>query len=321
MERKSIGIDVSKDKLDTYSTKSKEWGIYENQTKGINKLIKYIKQEAVEIVVLEATGCYARQAIRSLDEAGIKLLIVNPRQLRNFARGLGKLAKTDKLDAQVIALYGEKSDDQPSKIPSKDEEGLKDLCSRRQQLAGMLTQEQNRLKQAPKELKNNIKATIRFLQEQIKSLAKMIEQKINSKEEFAIKASKLTAIKGIGPVVASTLISSLPELGQLNKRQIVALVGLAPFNRDSGKSKGQKSIFGGRTIVRNALYMATLSIVRYDQRFKEKYQFLVSSGKKKKVALIACARKLLISLNSMIRDKTDWNYFLPTSAPLIQSNT
>lgn len=306
MKRESIGIDVSKSLLDAYSGRSEKWEQFINDSDGIKKLLKWIKSEGADIVCLEATGAYSRRLVRMLEEKGISFLVVNPKRLRDFARGLGKLAKTDKLDAQVIAFYGEKSDDEPTTLRSKEEEELKDLCTRRQQVSAMIVQEQNRLKVAEKNTAPSIRETIKFLNSQLQKLAKLIEEKLKASTSLSERASLLCSVKGIGPVTCAILVSCLPELGKIGKRQVASLCGLAPFNHDSGTFRGQQRIFGGRTTVRSALYMATLTAVRFNPVFREAYQRLLAAGKKKKVALIACARKLVIVLNAIVRDGIAW---------------
>jgi transposase len=217
------------------------------------------------------------------------------------------LAKSDKIDARVIAIYGEKSDEQPKAPPTKDEQDLKELCTRRQQLVEMITQERNRLMQAVVILRPSIRAILNSLQAQLERINEQIAGKLQGCESFAFKAEQLQAVKGIGPVATGVLLSFLPELGKLNKRQIAALAGLAPIVHESGKFKGQRTIYGGRAAVRSALYMCTLSVIRYHEPFKQMYRRLLAAGKKKKVALVACARKLLISLNAMIRDGSSWH--------------
>lgn len=306
MKRESIGIDVSKDVLDAYSAKSEKHEQFSNDIVGVKKLLKWIKSEEAQIVCLEATGSYSRKLVRALEASAVSFLVVNPKRLRDFARGLGKLAKTDKLDARVIAIYGEKSDDEPTTLRSKEEEELKDLCTRRQQVSAMIVQEQNRLKVAEKNTAPSIRETIRFLNSQLHKLAKLIEAKLKESTSLSERATLLRSVKGVGPVTCAILVSCLPELGKLGKRQVASLCGLAPFNHDSGTFRGQQSIFGGRTAVRSALYMATLSTTRFNPVFREAYQRLLAAGKKKKVALIACARKLIIVLNAMLRDQNPW---------------
>ena len=316
MRRESIGIDVSKSLLDCYSTRSASWRQFENCGAGIKKLLTWVESESAEIVCLEATGAYSRKLLRVLQEAGISFLVVNPKRLRDFARGLGKLAKTDKLDAQVIAFYGEKSDAKPSELRSVEEEELKDLCTRRQQISLMIVQEQNRLKAAPKQTASSIRETIKFLNAQLRKLGMLIEEKLKETASLTERVSLLRSVKGIGPVTSAILVSCLPELGKLNKRQIASLCGLAPFNHESGTLRGQRTIFGGRTVVRSALYMATLTAVRFNPVFREVYQRLLTAGKKKKVALTACARKMVIVLNAIIRDGIPFRAVYAASAAL-----
>lgn len=313
MKRESIGVDVSKSLLDVYSTKSESWEQFSNDVVGIQKLLKWVAKEEVDVVCLEATGAYSRKVLRSLSANKIDFIIVNPKRLRDFARGLGKLAKTDKLDARVIAFYGEKSDDAPSSLPSVEEDELKQLCTRRQQVAEMIVQEKNRLKVAEKHVVSSIRETVKFLNLQLQKLSKQIEEKLEETKSLSHRSSLLRSVKGIGPVTCAILVSCLPELGKLGKRQVASLCGLAPFNHDSGTFHGQQRIFGGRTVVRSALYMATLTAARYNPVFRQTYQRLLAAGKKKKVALVACARKLVITLNAIVRNNEQFRELDPVA--------
>lgn len=307
MGRKTIGIDVSKATLDYYFEGAS--GSTSNDAKGHQKLISLCTKKAVDFVTLEATGCYGRSLIRALDEVGIRVLVANPRHVRSLAVGLGKLGKTDKMDAKVITLYGEKSDIEPRSVPTKEEQHLKELSARRQQIVEDITREKNRREGASGDILKNLEKSIAFLKLQLSELDQLIEKEIKENQVFSEKLTKLAAIKGVGPVCIAILLSCLPELGKISTRQVTALCGLAPYNKDSGTIIKVRAIRGGRTPVRNALYMCTLSIIRYDQRFKDYYQGLVAKGKIKKVALIATARKLIISLNAMFKNNQDWiNY-------------
>lgn len=305
--RTSIGIDVSKDNLDVYNGTTKKTYQVGNLKSGINKIIKDAKRTRIDVVVYESTGAYGRLLGQELQVAGIEVIVVNPKRARDFARGLGLLAKTDKIDAKMLATYGEKSDAEVTKLPTKEEQMLMELCTRRQQLVKALVQEQNRIKVASSMIQVLIQKSLQTLAEQIEEIEDLIIKHIEKYQNLKKKWELLTSAKGVGLVVASILISYLPELGRLSKRQIASLCGVAPFNCDSGKFRGSRSIYGGRSIVRCGLYIATLSAIRWDPKFISYYQGLLKRGKAKKVAIVACMRKLIISLNAMLHNGTKWD--------------
>jgi len=305
---KSIGIDPSKAKLDVYVTTSKENRSFENTGKGINKLVKFIMSHSPDIVTIETTSKYHRKAARMISEAGVAILLAQPKRVRDFARGLGILAKTDPIDARCIALYGQKSDLKPSTLPTPEEELLRDIVARRQQLVKSVSAEKNRLSSTVKELQSSCKRNIKFLELEIGKINKLISKQLGLCKGAKKRLKIIVSAKGVGEIVAATLIAYLPELGSLTKREIASLCGLAPFNHDSGKFSGKRSIYGGRTIVRSALYMAALSASRFDPIIKEFYQRLLNKGKAKKVALTAVMRKLIVKLNAMVRDQATCAY-------------
>jgi transposase len=304
--RKSIGIDVSKEVLDCCDAKSGECFQEKHTPAGMARLIKRLRKVKPEIVVLEATGSLHRTLSEVLHKAGFAVLIANPKRIRDFAKGLGILAKTDPLDARAIALYGERSDAPPSQFLSPEERLLKDLCTRREQLVDMIRSEKNRMSSAPELVKGDIREVLQMLTTRCKQLEIRIKEHLGKCEVLSEKAALLLSAKGVGSVVAATLLSNLPELGTLGKRQVASLCGVAPFNHDSGKRSGRRSIYGGRTVVRSALYMAVLSAVRFDPQLKRTYQRLLAKNKCKKVAMVACMRKLAITLNAIIRDGKPW---------------
>lgn len=275
---------------------------FDNDDAGREQLVAYLQPLAVQLIVLEATGGYELAATASLTAAGLPARVVNPTHVRNFARSVGQLAKTDKLDARVIARYAQavKPDLRPLAGPQAQE--LKALVTRRQQLLGIISQERNRLRLSSAMVATSVRASIDFHKKQLEELDKDLDRFIRQSPIWAEKDDLLQENKGVGRVVSATLLAELPELGQVGRRQISALVGVAPFNRDSGKLRGQRCIWGGRAHVRAVLYMAAIVASRTNPVIAAFYQRLLAGGKKKKVALVACMRKLLVMLNAMVRD-------------------
>jgi len=263
------------------------------------------------LVVLEATGGYQAAVVAALAVAGVPVAVVNPRQARDFAKATGRLAKTDSIDALMLARFGEAVRPEPRPLKSEELSELDALSRRREQLLGMLVMEKNRLKMAAKSVVPSIRKHIRWLEEQLNDVDTELQTRIRNSELWRTKDDLLRSVKGVGPVLSTTLLCSLPELGSLNRKQIAALVGVAPLNRDSGSFRGRRTIWGGRARVRSALYMATLVAVRFNPPLKAFYQRLVDRGKPKKLALTAAMRKLLTILNAMIRDSRG---FLPELA-------
>jgi transposase len=239
--------------------------------------------------------------------ADIQVAVVNPRQARDFGKALGFLAKTDRIDAGILAHFGEAVRPEPRQLPSEEAANLAALVARRRQLTEMLTMEQNRLGSAPAALRKDIREHITWLQKRLKDSDKDIHKLLRSSPLWREKDQLLQGVPGVGPVLSATLLAMLPELGKLNRKEIAALVGVAPLNRDSGKMKGKRATWGGRSSVRDVLYMATMSAVRYNPTLKDFYERLLKAGKLKKVALVACMRKLLVILNAMLRDNAPWS--------------
>lgn len=302
-----VGIDVSKDRLDSALWPQSESWAHVNDEAGCEELIKRLKAVKAARIVLEASGGYEALVAARLAQAGLPVVVVNPRQVRDFAKALGILAKTDCLDAQVIARFGH--DIRPEIRPFKDEESqfLEALITRRRQIVAMLTAEKNRLGLCHKRIKSRIQKHIDWLSKQLKDSESEIDSFIKKTPVWREKQDILTSAKGIGSTTSAALLADLPELGKLNREKVAALVGVCPFNRDSGKMKGKRCIFGGRANVRSALYMATLSAVRFNPPIRDFHTRLINAGKPKKVALVACMRKLLVILNTMIRTNTKWN--------------
>ena len=311
-EYTSVGIDVSKEVLDVCilrSSVSKGRGRnyrVPNTQFGFDKLIDDLVALPSVLVVLEASGGYERAIVRALQTADIPVSVTNPRVIRDFAKSMSILAKTDRLDAWVLGEFGRRMSPDPSDIVTLEAEDIDALRTRRKQLLDILTAETNRLELAAPIVKDAVKEHVQWLKNKVHEIDLKIQEKIEDCPEIKQVSNVLRSVPGIGPVAATALIGSLPELGHLGRRQITALVGLAPLARDSGQMKGTRSIWGGRADVRSALYMSVLTAVRYSQTFKDYYQSLLSNGKKKKVALIACARKLLVVLNAMVKNNTMW---------------
>jgi transposase len=304
-----VGIDVSKAMLDVAAyPEGSAWQVpYDEQ--GVAELVKRLAALTPTLVVMEATGGLERRLERVLVDAGLRLAVVNPRQVRSFAKALGRLAKTDSLDALVIARYAQSVRPEPRIVRDKRTRELEGLLNRHRQLTDMITAERNRLKSAGEGVKDSIETVIAFLERCLKDIDKDMNTAIKDLPEWREKSKLIQSVPGAGPVLACTLLSLLPELGSLNRREIAALVGVAPFNCDSGKFKGHRRIWGGRSRVRSALYMAAHSASMYNPIIKSFYERLMAAGKERKVAITACMRKLLTMLNTMIRNRTPWRPF------------
>jgi transposase len=302
-----VGVDVSKANLDIATNSEKGIRRLSNSTAGIKKAVEYLRGITPVLVVFEATGGLELSLWQALAEAGIAAAPVNPRLIRNFAKAKGILAKTDAIDAQVIAQYGQAMHPQSQAFPDTQE--LKEMVSRRNQIIEMLTAEKNRLKAARRaKIQQDIKANIEWLKSRLEGVDRDLEQTIKSIPEWRQKYELLESTPGIGNTTAISLVAGLAELGKLNRHQIAALAGVAPFNRDSGTMRGKRMVWGGRPRVRSALYMATLVATRWNPVIKSFYQRLCAAGKAKKVAITACMRKLLLILNSMLKNNKPWSY-------------
>jgi transposase len=301
-----VGVDVSKDSLDVAIGAEKDIITFANDQKGVNALVKKLSRIDAELTVFESTGGYELLATSSLAEAGLPVVIVNPRQVRDFAKATGILAKTDAIDARVIAHFAQavKPDVRPLKDRATSE--LTALVTRRRQIVEMIVAERNRLKLANKRNIKDIKDHIRWLQKRLDKIETDIGKTIQNSQIWRCKDNILRSVPGIGPITSASLICDLPELGVLSPKKIAMLAGLAPLNCDSGKFKGRRRIWGGRASVRSGLYMATLAATRCNPAIKGFYQRLTAAGKCHKVAITACMRKLLIIVNAMLRDQTLW---------------
>ena len=304
-----VGIDVSKAVLDIAVAPTGDAWSVPNSTEGIGQLVGRLREVSPKLIVLEASGGLERRAIAALAGAGLPVVAVNPRQVRDFAKATGRLAKTDAIDAAVLALFADRI--RPEVRPLRDEQTqeLEALVIRRRQVVDMITAEKNRLAAAPpsKRVRTAIGRTIKWLQKQLEEIDSDLDGAVRGSPAWREKDDFLRSAKGVGKVLSRTLLSMLPELGTLGKKQISALVGVAPLNRDSGTQRGRRSIWGGRAHVRAVLYMSALAAVRFNPVIRAFHQRLVAAGKIPKVALVACMRKLLTILNAMIRNRTRWS--------------
>lgn len=310
-----IGVDVSKAKLDFACGDDKHMGaishsgsIENTEEQIVNQFLELIENPKSTIVVMEATGGYEERLVSLLHQHKIALAVVNPRRVRDFADGIGRDAKTDPIDARVIAFYGQVVKPEAQAAKSEEDQKLRALVERRKQLLGLINQENNRLQQTTdQEIRGYIKESLETLQKQVKLIDQRLAKCVQADTANARKVEILDSVKGLGPVAISTILAELPELGELNRGQIAKLVGVAPMNCDSGKKAGQRRTFGGRSYVRRVLYMATLVATRFNPRIKDFYQRLLADGKPKKVALTAAMRKLLTILNTLIKNDELWN--------------
>jgi transposase len=309
-----VGIDVCKAQLDVAIRPTAASLAVTNDKAGIKMLVKRLEKIRPTLVVLESTGGLERAVMVALMGAEIPVAMVNPRQVRDFAKSTGELAKTDRIDAAILAHYAEVLRPEPRALPDQLTLELRALTTRRRQLIEMIGAEKNRLSTASKAVTKRIDAHIRWLEQELDRADQDLDRSIAQSPIWQQNEELLRTTPSIGPVTSRTLLAELPELGGLNRKQISALVGLAPFNRDSGSLKGRRSIWGGRASVRSTLYMAALVATRRNPVIRDFYKRLTAKGKLFKVALVACMRKLLTILNSMIKHKTSWSEtFLQTT--------
>lgn len=302
-----VGIDISKAWLDVgVGEDGLDWRV-PNTVKGINELVVKLQEINPRFVVLESTGNLERSLMLALHEAKIPFARVHPKRVREFARSMGLLAKTDKLDAHVLARFGEAAKLAPTCLPSVDEATLDALMVRRRQIVEMLTAEKNRLGTAHSDAVPSIEKHIEWLKDELDHINQEADALVEKIPVLRAKKYILLSTPGIGFVTMALLLADLPELGEYNRQQIAALVGVAPYNNDSGAKRGKRSVKGGRVHIRNALYMATLSAIRYNPVIKAFYDRLCENGKPKKVAIVASMRKLLTIINAMVRDNVVWN--------------
>lgn len=302
----NVGVDTGKFQLDIYLRPIDIYFTVPNDEKGIKEAINKLKQYRIERIVIEATGRLEMPFIMACAKAKLPFVIANPIHIKRFAGAVGQRAKTDKLDAQLIAYYGEAIKPKLSQLKPENMQAMSDLVARRNQLLVMQTMEKNRLQSLPKSLAMTIKPILTAFKHQITKIEKKLVELIESCPEYQAKNTILQSMTGIGKIASASIISNLPELGYMTSKQASSLVGVAPINRESGRFKGQRKIQGGRHQVRTVLYMAMMSAIQSNPVFKETYQRLVAGGKPKKVAIIACIRKMVVILNSMLRDGVMW---------------
>jgi transposase len=306
----TVGIDVSKQSLDIFidDTLNQQRFTLDNSDQGIATLVGRLKDARVRLVVIEATGRYHRRVAATLLAAGIATSVVNPQRAREFARAMGKLEKSDRIDAMVLAAFGRHLQPRPDQVQPENRTVLADLVSRRRSLVQVRVAEKNRAHdELPKLAAQQSSALLRLIEQQIEDLDREIARQVQADDDWRNTSQIIDSVPGIGPDSANQLVVGLPELGRLNRQQITKLVGLAPLARDSGTFKGQRSIRGGRHDVRVTLYMLAHNAVLYCPRFKTFFDQLIARGKRHKVAMTACMRKLLVTLNQMVKTKTHWN--------------
>jgi transposase len=304
-----VGIDVAKASMDVAVHQSQQRWSFSNDDEGISKAVCCLREVAPALIVMEATGGIELPIAAALAAAGLPVAVVNPRQVRDFARATGKLAKTDAIDAQVIAHFAAALKPTPHPLPGAQAQEFDALLTRRRQVVEMLTAEKNRLSSAPsKAVREHIKAHIGWLEQELANINSDLGRRVRQSPVWREKDALLRSVPGVGPVLSFTFLADLPELGALDRKQIAALVGVAPLNQDSGTMRGKRAIWGGRATVRATLYMSALAATRYNPVIRAFYRRLCAAGKAKKVALTACMRKLLTILNAIVKHQTPWEY-------------
>ncbi len=301
-----VGIDVSKDLLDVATLPESETWSAPNHEESFAPLVKRLKSLRPSLVVLEATGGLEAPLVAAVASARLPVVVVNPRQVRDFAKSVGALATTDRIDARLLPRFGKAVRPEVRPLKDKQAQELSALIARRRQLVEILTAEKNRLINAPEAVQPSIKEHIAWLEQRLKDINQKLQRAIKKTPVWRVKEQLLRTAPGIGPVASVSLIAELPELGALNRKKIAALVGIAPFNRDSGKYRGKRCIWGGRGHIRSVLYMATLAAIRCNPVIRAFYQRLCAAGKEKKLAITACMRKLLTILNAMAKNNAPW---------------
>jgi transposase len=301
-----VGVDVSKAKLDVSISNHTSIVTVSNDEDGVKELIKLVFCKKSSLIVLEATGGYETFCANYLRRKKCNVAIVNAKRVRDFAKACGTLAKTDGIDASVIRYFGETFNPIPQALLSEAADKRQATIKRREQLVRMISMEKHHMEHADDGSRKSIQKHIHFLEKELACMEKLLKEQFNQDPILKDKLRKLDAIKGVGVVTAMNVLIYLPELGSLTSKEVSALVGVAPFNKDSGQSKGKREIWGGRASVRAALYMAVLSATKSNVALKIFYERLIARGKLKKVAMVACMRKLIITMNAMIRDGTEW---------------
>jgi len=312
-----VGVDVSKAHLDVCIRPMDECFTVTNDQEGIQKLITHLHGYALRMVVLEATGGYEREVYTELSAAGLVTVRINPRQARNFAKSTGKLAKTDKIDARMLAHFAEAIQPEAHALPDERTMRLQALLSRRRQVVDMLVAEKNRLSVSHRSVRPRVQQHIDWLEQELDEINRELETHLENDPNWREQKDLLRSVPGVGPILCTTLLAELPELGHLDRKKIAALVGVAPYNCDSGAMHGQRRVWGGRGSVRHALYMATLAARRFNPVIRTFFERLISSGKEFKVAMTACMRKLLTILNAMLAHHTRWSPNFTTLKQLV----
>lgn len=302
-----VGIDVAKEELEVAVFPRADTETRPNTEEGILHLVDHLKSLCPTLVVLEATGGLEMACVGALAAEGLPVVVMNPRQIRDFAKATGRLAKTDRIDARAIARFAEAVRPEIRELKTEEMQELTALGLRRRQIIQMITSEKNRLATASKWTREDIKEHISWLEKRLSDVNSELNKAIRTSPVWREKDDLLRSVPGVGPVLSATLLSQLPELGSLNRKQIAALVGVAPLNRDSGQFRGKRCVWGGRASVRSALYMAALVATRFNPAIAVFYHRLRAAGKDPKVALTACMRKLLTILNAMARDRSHWS--------------
>jgi len=302
----SVGIDVGKLQLDVAIFPLERHFCIPNSEEQFTQLIALFNELDVSRIVVEATGRHEHAFVFACDRANLPICVVDSVKVRRFAQALGIRAKTDKIDAGVIARFAAMIKPEPKTIPVKQSRLIKDLLVRRSQLLTMATMEKNRLHIMPKSLHDSIRTLLQCIEKQLTSITAQLDQLVLQTKEWRGKLELLTSVPGVGKVLAYTLLSELPELGQVNSKEIAALVGVAPFNKESGSLQGKRRIRGGRPRIRTVMFMAMMSAIQYNSVFKQYYERLKTAGKQPKVALVACMRKLIVTLNSMMKNQQHW---------------
>ena len=306
-----VGVDVGKFQMDVARSGAEDVWVLSNDEAGIEELVARLREAVPELVVMEATGGFEMPAAAALAAADIPVVIANPRHCRSFAKSTGQLAKTDTIDARGLALFAERVRPQVREFPSEEARALEALVSRRRQIIDMITAERNRLGFAQKPVQKGIQKHIKWLERQLSDINSDLDTTIRKSAIWAAKSDLLQTVPGVGPNLSRVLIAELPELGQLSHRQIAALVGVAPYSRDSGVFRGKRMIWGGRAPVRSALYLSVWSAAKWNPVIRVFYDRLRSKGKPAKVAQVACMRKLITILNAMVRDGREWDPSIP----------
>lgn len=302
-----VGIDVSKDFLDVGVLPAEERFREAQDAHGLRSLVKKLIARKVSLIVLEATGGYEMAVWTALVKAKLKVAVVNPRQIRDFARAHGQLAKTDQIDAMILALFAARMQPEPRELPSVEQQELGGVMARRRQLLSMISAEENRLSRAKGALQKRIASHVTWLRKELLDVDRDLSDRISKNTVWRRKQKILQSTIGVGPVLSRTLLAELPELGSLDRKQIAALVGVAPMACDSGLHRGRRIVWGGRVQIRSPLYMGSLVASRYNPVLRDFYQKLLAAGKPKKLALIAVMRRLIVILNAMIRDNVLWD--------------